>query len=58
MTPLIRGMIDFLVLEFNLSEPLGALLKTVSLVTINRKLRKAKDRYRLKGNTPPSQGRY
>ena len=44
LSALIRGMIDFLVLEFSLSEEMGALLKKVSPATIDRKLRKAKAR--------------
>jgi hypothetical protein len=39
----------FLVLEFNLSEQLQALLLSVSPATIDRKLKKHKERYRLKG---------
>jgi hypothetical protein len=42
-------MMGFLVPEFNLSEELQALLVSVSPATIDRKLRKAKQRYRLKG---------
>jgi hypothetical protein len=49
LAPLIRGIIGFLVNDFNLDDELCALLKTVSPATIDRKLRKAKDRYRLKG---------
>jgi len=49
LAPLIRGMMNFLVLEFNLSEELQTLLKTVSPATIDRKLRRVKERYRVKG---------
>ena len=49
LAPLLRGMIDFLVLEFGLSEDIRALLLSVSPATIDRKLRKHKLRYRLKG---------
>jgi hypothetical protein len=49
LAPLIRGVISFLVKDFNLNDELCALLKTISPATIDRKLRKAKDRYRLKG---------
>jgi hypothetical protein len=49
LAPLIRGMMNFLVLEFNLSEELQTLLKSASPATIDRKLRKVKERYRVKG---------
>jgi len=49
LAPLIRGMINFLVIEFNLNENIRALLETVSPATIGRKLKKAKKRYRVKG---------
>jgi hypothetical protein len=49
LAPLIRGIMDFLVNDFNLDDELYALLKTVSPATIDRKLRKAKERYRIKG---------
>src|SRR5215469_8494463 len=49
LAPLIRGMIAFLVLEFDLSEELCALLLSVSPATIDRKLKKEKERFRLKG---------
>jgi len=49
LAPLLRGMIAFLILEFNLSEELCGLLLSVSPSTIDRKLKKAKERYRLKG---------
>ena len=49
LAPLIRGMIGFLVIEFNLSGELAALFETVSGSTIDRKLKKAKERCRLKG---------
>jgi hypothetical protein len=49
LAPLMRGIMAFLILEFNLSEELVALLKSVSPSTIDRKLRKAKARCRLKG---------
>jgi IS30 family transposase len=42
-------MIAFLILEFTLSEELVMLLTSVSPSTIDRKLKKAKARYRLKG---------
>ena len=49
LAPLIRGIIDFLAVEFDLSQELCALLKTVSPATIDRKLKKEKARYRFKG---------
>jgi hypothetical protein len=49
LSPLIRGIIFFLVVEFNLSDEIRALLETVSPATIDRKLRKEKERFRLKG---------
>ena len=39
----------YLVVEFKLGEALRALLKSVSPAAIDRKLRKAKQRHRLKG---------
>ena len=49
LAPLIRGIIGFLAVEFGLSQELCVLLKTVSPATIDRKLKKEKARYRLKG---------
>ena len=49
LAPLIRGMMGYLVIEFKLSEALQALLKPVISAAIDRKLRKAKQQYRLKG---------
>ena len=49
LAPLVKGMMGFLVPEFNLTEELQALLQSVSPATIDRKLRKAKKRCRLKG---------
>jgi len=49
LSPLMRGMIDFLAKEFNLDEDSRALLKTVSPATIDRKLKREKERHRLKG---------
>jgi len=49
LAPLMRGMIDFLVVEFNIDEALRQMLLSVSAATIDRKLKKHKDRYRLKG---------
>jgi hypothetical protein len=49
LAPLIRGMMSYLVDEFNLSEDFQTLLQSVSPATIDRKLRKTKERYRVKG---------
>ena len=49
LAPLMRGMIAFLVIEFKLSEDITALLCSVSPSTVDRKLKKHKERYRLKG---------
>jgi hypothetical protein len=49
LSPLMKGMITFLVVEFNLSDDMRTLLETVSPATIDRKLKKEKERFRLKG---------
>jgi hypothetical protein len=49
LAPLIKGMAGFLVQEFNVGEDMCALLSSVSPATIDRKLRKQKKAYRLKG---------
>ena len=49
LAPLIRGMIGFLVIEFGLSDQFRVLFETISPSTIDRKLRKSKERFRLKG---------
>jgi len=49
LAPLITGMIDFLVVEFDIGREQQALLETASPATIDRKLKKEKARYRLKG---------
>ena len=49
LAPLVQGMMDFLVEEFSLSEDFRKLLQTISPATIDRKLKKAKERYRIKG---------
>jgi hypothetical protein len=49
LAPLIKGMIRFLVVEFNLGEELHALFQSVSPATIDRKLKRHKEQYRLKG---------
>ena len=49
LAPLVKGMIDFLVREFSLSEDARTLLLSASPATIDRKLRKQKKAYRLKG---------
>ena len=49
LAPLVRGMIDFLGVEFTLSTTMRTLLLSVSPATIDRKLKKEKARYRIKG---------
>jgi hypothetical protein len=49
LAPLIRGTVAFLVLEFNLSKELSELLQSVSPAAIDRKLKKEKLRFSLKG---------
>jgi hypothetical protein len=49
LSPLIKEMMAFLIIEFSLTEELQTLLLSVSPATIDRKLRKFKERYRLKG---------
>jgi hypothetical protein len=49
LAPMVKGMINFLVIEFDINEQLQALLLSVSPATIDRKLKKAKLRYSLKG---------
>jgi hypothetical protein len=49
LAPLMRGMIDFLVKAYGLNEDMRALLLSVSPATIDRKLRKQKEKHRLKG---------
>ena len=49
LAPLIRGVIDFLAGEFNLDDETRALLCSVSPAAIDRKLKKVKQRYRIKG---------
>jgi hypothetical protein len=49
LAPLVKGMMGFLVQEFNFSEDILALLSSVSPATIDRKLRKQKKACRLKG---------
>jgi hypothetical protein len=49
LAPPAKGMMSFLVPEFKLSEELKALFLSVSPATIDRKLKKAKERYRIKG---------
>lgn len=49
LAPLIRGMMNFLIAEFKLSDEIRALLETVSPATIDRKLKKEKKKFRLKG---------
>ena len=56
LAPLIRGMIRFLVVEYNLGKEQQALLETVSPATIDRKLKKEKERYRVKGISTTKRG--
>jgi len=56
LAPLIRGMIHFLAVEYNLDEERRALLETVSPATIDRKLRKEKERCRVKGISATKRG--
>ena len=49
LAPLIRGMIEFLVKDFTLDEDIRLLLQSVSPATIDRKLKKVKEKYRIKG---------
>ena len=49
LAPLIKRMISFLVLEFNLSDGTRDLLLSVSPATIDRKLKKEKNRFCQKG---------
>ena len=56
LAPLIKGMIHFLVLEFTLSEDLQMLLASVSASTIDRKLKKEKKRFALKGRNTTKPG--
>jgi hypothetical protein len=56
LAPLIRGMIDFLVLEYNITDDLKTLLETVSPATIDRKLKKEKERFRVKGISTTKRG--
>jgi len=49
LAPLVRGMIHFLVGEFGLSEEIAELLCSISPSVIDGKLRKEKERFRLKG---------
>ena len=56
LAPLIKGMIHFLVVEYNLDEEQRALLETVSPATIDRKLKKEKERFRIKGISTTKRG--
>jgi hypothetical protein len=56
LSPLIKGIISFLVIEFSLSDEMRALLETVSPATIDRKLKKEKERFRLKGKRTTKPG--
>jgi len=56
LAPLIKGIINFLVIEFNLSDELRILLQTVSPATIDRKLQKEKRRFYLKSISTTKSG--
>jgi uncharacterized protein YuzB (UPF0349 family) len=56
LAPLIKSAIDFLVIEFNLTEELYGLFKTISPAAIDRKLKREKKRYRLKGISTTKKG--
>ena len=56
LAPLIRGIITFLADEYKLDEKMCELLETVSPATIDRKLRKEKERYKLKGISTTKRG--
>jgi len=49
LAPLIREMIAFLVIEYQLNAELKTLFETVSPATIDRKLKHEKKRFRIKG---------
>jgi len=49
LAPIIRGMMGFLVAEFGINEQFQALFEMASPSTIDRKLKKEKERFRLKG---------
>jgi len=56
LAPLIKSAIDFLVLEFTITDELCELFKTVSPAVIDRKLKPEKKRYRLKGISTTKKG--
>ena len=56
LAPLIRGILDFLAEEFSFSDDIRALLLAVSPATIDRKLRKTKERFRIKGKRTTKPG--
>ena len=56
LAPLMRGMIGFLIIEYKLDEEMRTLLEAVSPATIDRKLKKEKERYRLKGISTTKRG--
>ena len=56
LAPLIKSAIDFLVIEFSLTDELRELFKTVSPAAIDRKLKQEKKRYRLKGISTTKKG--
>lgn len=56
LAPLIKGMMPYLTAEFDLTEEMQALLRSVSPATIDRKLRKVKLRSRRKGRGTTKRG--
>jgi len=56
LAPLIKSAIDFLAVEFSLTDELRELFKTVSPAAIDRKLKHEKKRYRLKGISTTKKG--
>jgi hypothetical protein len=56
LAPLIRGMTNFIVVEYKLTDDLKTLLETVSPATIDRKLKKEKERFRIKGISTTKRG--
>jgi hypothetical protein len=56
LAPLIRGMIEWLVIEFQLNPHITRLLMQISPATIDRKLKKYKKLYRLKSRSTTKRG--
>jgi hypothetical protein len=56
LAPLMKGMISFLAAEYDLCDKMRLLLETVSPATIDRKLKKEKERYKIKGISTTKKG--